>query len=37
MNWPLIYVGLVIPALLVLTGFGLVWYDGWERRRDAKR
>lgn len=32
MNWYALYVGVGIPVLLVVLGYGLARYDRWERR-----
>lgn len=34
MNWFAVYVGIGVPLLLVLIGYGLARYDIWERRHE---
>jgi hypothetical protein len=36
MSWFGLYVAVGIPALLVLMGLGLMWYDRWEERHDPR-
>ena len=35
MDWFGLYVGIGLPVLLVLLGYGLARYDRWERRHPS--
>lgn len=36
MTWFAWYVAIGIPAQMALLAWGLVWWDGYERRRNRK-
>lgn len=36
MNWFALYVGVGLPVLLVLMGYGLARFDSWERRHNRE-